>query len=203
MTAETWDDERTRCFGMLLDGRAQVSGIRRRGEDGTLLIVFNAHHDLVKFALPGCAQCSGWSRLFDTNDASLPEQKFEIGAVYDVTGRSMLLFERVPDAKEGSKATSGHGESSRAQLSEMGLGAPPRSSGLVIGRDRSRARGEMELTPGQDRERQGLEPTAERSGRVEAAAAKHIEPVAFGQPRLGAPFGLRLAQGGKARDQNR
>ena len=31
MTAETWDNELTRCFGMLLDGRAQVSGIKRRG----------------------------------------------------------------------------------------------------------------------------------------------------------------------------
>ena len=56
MKAETWDDERTRCFGMLLDGRAQVSEIKRRGEDATLLIGFNAHHDVVKFALPPCAE---------------------------------------------------------------------------------------------------------------------------------------------------
>ena len=103
MTAETWDDGRTRCFGMLLDGRAQVSGVKRRGEDGTLLIVFNAHHDLVRFALPSCVECSRWSRLFDTNDAALPEESFEIGAVYEVTGRSMLLFERVPGADKGAK----------------------------------------------------------------------------------------------------
>ncbi len=101
MTAETWDDDRTRCFGMLLDGRAQVSGIKRRGEDGTLLIVFNAHHDLVKFALPECFDSSGWSRLFDTNDPSLPAEEFAFGAVYEVTGRSMLLFERVPSVKAG------------------------------------------------------------------------------------------------------
>ena len=99
MKAETWDDELTRCFGMLLDGRAQVSGIKRRGEDATLLIVFNAHHDVVKFALPPCAESSGWSRLFDTNDSALPAQKFKIGAVYEVTGRSVLLFERIPSAK--------------------------------------------------------------------------------------------------------
>ncbi len=107
MAPETWDDERTRCFAMLLDGRAQVSGIKRQGEDGTLLIVFNAHHDLVKFTLPSCVECSGWNRLFDTNDAALPEEKFEIGAVYEVTGRSMLLFERISEEKKGSKHKDG------------------------------------------------------------------------------------------------
>ncbi|MGA8715068.1 MAG: glycogen debranching protein GlgX [Roseiarcus sp.] len=100
MTAEAWDNERTRCFGMLLDGRAQVSGIKRRGEDATLLAVFNAHHDVVKFALPPCAETGGWNRLFDTNDPALPGQKYKIGAVYEVTGRSMLLFERVPSVKK-------------------------------------------------------------------------------------------------------
>src|SRR5208337_4396055 len=49
--AVTWDNERTRSFGMLLDGRAQVSGIKQQGHDVTLLIVFNAHHDVVKFKL--------------------------------------------------------------------------------------------------------------------------------------------------------
>ena len=101
MKAETWDDDGARCFGMLLDGRAQVSGIKRRGEDGTLLIVFNAHHDLVEFTLPDCFESSGWSRLFDTNDPALPQQDFEIGAAYEVTGRSTLLFERVPYKKIG------------------------------------------------------------------------------------------------------
>ena len=31
MDQAAWDDENTRCIGILLDGRAQVSGIRRRG----------------------------------------------------------------------------------------------------------------------------------------------------------------------------
>jgi hypothetical protein len=42
MTTEQWQDGNARCFGMLLDGRAQESGIKRRGSDATLLIVFNA-----------------------------------------------------------------------------------------------------------------------------------------------------------------
>ncbi len=97
---ETWDNDLTRCFGVLLDGRAQVSGIKRLGMDVTVLIVFNAHHDIVKFKLPRSAECSGWSRLVDTNDPTLPAQKFKIGAVYEVTGRSLLLFERAPLEKK-------------------------------------------------------------------------------------------------------
>ena len=97
--AETWDNERTRSFGMLLDGRAQVSGIKQQGHDVTFLIVFNAHHDVVKFKLPRSAESSGWSRLIDTKDPELPAQHFRLGAVYEVTGRSLLLFERVPVKK--------------------------------------------------------------------------------------------------------
>ena len=42
-----------RCFGMLIDGRAQATGIRQRGQDATLLLVFNAHHDVVRLHAAG------------------------------------------------------------------------------------------------------------------------------------------------------
>jgi hypothetical protein len=84
---------------MLLDGRAQVSGIKRQARDVTLLIVFNAHHDVIKFKLPRTAESSGWSRLIDTKDPELPARHFRLGAVYDVTGRSLLPLERVPVKK--------------------------------------------------------------------------------------------------------
>ena len=42
MQQANWDDPQCACFGMLLDGRAQVTGIRQRGEDATLLMVLNA-----------------------------------------------------------------------------------------------------------------------------------------------------------------
>ena len=34
MKAEEWDDGMG-CFGMLMDGRAQPTGIRKRGQDAT------------------------------------------------------------------------------------------------------------------------------------------------------------------------
>ena len=99
MTPETWDNDLTHCFGMLLDGRAQATGVKRRGDDATLLIVFNGHHDAVKFSLPECHDASGWARVFDTNDPALPAETFGIGATYLVTGRSLLLFERAPGGR--------------------------------------------------------------------------------------------------------
>jgi isoamylase len=103
MKPETWDNELTRCFGMLLDGRAQVSGIKKPGVDVTVLAVFNAHHDIVKFTLPRSPQSSGWKRLMDTNDPGLPAQEFKFGVVYEVTDRSMLLFERVAAQKKEAR----------------------------------------------------------------------------------------------------
>jgi glycogen operon protein len=93
MRAEEWDDHNMHCFGMLLDGRAQPTGIRRRGEDATLLMVLNAHHDLVEFTLPETAGGHEWSLLVDTNLAQLAETtNFVTGDSYGATGRSVLLF---------------------------------------------------------------------------------------------------------------
>jgi len=36
---------------MLLDGAHQETGIKRRGSDATMLLVYNAHHDVVNFTL--------------------------------------------------------------------------------------------------------------------------------------------------------
>jgi len=94
MHEEHWKDANVRCFGMLLDGRAQATGIRRRGDDATLLIVFNSWHDVVKVTLPQANAGTGWKLLTDTNRHDAGEEaRFEIGHVYEVTGRSLLLFE--------------------------------------------------------------------------------------------------------------
>jgi glycogen operon protein len=94
ITDEQWKDGNMRCFGMLLDGRARETGIRRRGEMATLLIVFNSWQDVVEFKLPAANGSSGWTLLMDTNLPDHPEGKrFEAGQVYQVTGRSMLLLQ--------------------------------------------------------------------------------------------------------------
>jgi isoamylase len=93
ITTEQWKDPRAKCFGMLLDGRGQPSGIKQRGSDATLLIVFNGHHDVVKFTLPEVPEGKFWTRLIDTNlPAAFETPSFDFGSSYDVTGRSLLLF---------------------------------------------------------------------------------------------------------------
>ena len=93
MQDEAWDDAGMRCFGMVMDGRAQPTGIRRRGEDATMLIVLNGHHDLVEFTLPEVAGGNQWALEIDTNRSEANEAAtFSSGAIYGVTGRSLLLF---------------------------------------------------------------------------------------------------------------
>ena len=105
MKPENWGDLNMECFGMLMDGRAQPTGIRRRGEDATLLMVLNAYHDLVEFTLPETVGGWRWQLLIDTNLAEEAEMgSFVSGEIYGVTGRSVLLFALEPAAELGSLA---------------------------------------------------------------------------------------------------
>ncbi|PWK34904.1 glycogen debranching protein GlgX [Cupriavidus plantarum] len=93
LTEAQWGDPNMRCFGLVLDGRARATGIRRAASDATVLIVFNAHHDVVDFQLPEIPGTDRWTCLIDTNMPvrdTLPT--FTSGDVYQVTGRSVLVF---------------------------------------------------------------------------------------------------------------
>jgi isoamylase len=93
MTSEQWHDGGMSCFGMLLDGRAQATGIRKSSTDATLLLVFNGHGDLVEFTLPECYGAMHWSLVVDTNiEDSSAKGMFAPGDTYGVTGRSLLLL---------------------------------------------------------------------------------------------------------------
>ena len=99
MQEQDWGDGNMRCFGMLLDGRAQATGIRQLGKEATMLIVFNAHHDVVEFTLPECPGGKHWSMLIDTNAPEIDQGvAHQAGEVYTVTGRSLLLFALALDA---------------------------------------------------------------------------------------------------------
>ena len=88
-----WDDPSMRCFCMLIDGRAQATGIRRPAADATLLIAMNAHHDVVDVKLPEIAGNQQWTCLIAANMPvrdELPE--YDSGDTYQITGRSLVLF---------------------------------------------------------------------------------------------------------------
>ena len=93
MLQEQWHDPAMMCFGMLMDGRAQRTGIQKQGDDATLLLVINGHHDLVEFTLPSSYGGNQWALLVDTNLQTDEAQGcHETGESYAVTGRSVLLF---------------------------------------------------------------------------------------------------------------
>ena len=87
-----WEDPNMHCFGMILDGRSRTTGIRQRANDATMLLLMNAHHDVVRFNLPTCAGGSGWSILIDTNNPGHASGRFDFGQDYVLTKRSLLLF---------------------------------------------------------------------------------------------------------------
>jgi isoamylase len=106
MPTEDWSDGNMHCFGMLMDGRAQTTGIRRRGQEVTLLMILNAHFDLVEFRLPETVGGSRWSLLIDTNvPDEVASHVFKTGDVYAVTARSLLLFELQTESPAGAPAS--------------------------------------------------------------------------------------------------
>src|SRR5215475_11906219 len=108
MTLEHWGDSQARCLGVLLDGRAQETGIRRTGTDATLLLVLNAFHDVVRFTLPEAPGGREWVALIDTNQPDLDTMpRFAFGQVYEVTGRSLLMFMLRPESGTRSGGEAG------------------------------------------------------------------------------------------------
>ena len=105
MGAEHWEDAHARCLGVLFDGRAQETGVRRIGTDATVLLVLNAHDDVVRFTLPQAAGGREWVRVIDTNQAGMADMPgFAFAHEYDVTGRSLLLFMLKPDGGSAAGA---------------------------------------------------------------------------------------------------
>ncbi len=88
-----WLDTSMRCFGMLIDGRARPTGLRQRGTEATLLLVFNGHHDFVEFTLPDYSDGTVWELLLDTNIPVQPAaHQARAGDKYGLTARSLALF---------------------------------------------------------------------------------------------------------------
>jgi glycogen operon protein len=94
-----WADPAMRCFGMLIDGRARPTGVRQRGTEAAMLIVLNAHHDVVEFSLPCIEGGTHWTLELDTTiglDTTFGKESApcRCGPAdrYGVTGRSLTLF---------------------------------------------------------------------------------------------------------------
>jgi isoamylase len=92
MTIEQWQDPNSRCLGMLLDGRAQATGIKRRGSDATLLMIYNAGHQEVGFVLPAVAEGRSWIGLVDTSAPERETKEYAFEHPLAVASRSFQML---------------------------------------------------------------------------------------------------------------
>jgi len=94
MTDEAWNAPFVRSLGVLMVGDAldEVDERGRQVTGDTLLILLNAHHDEVPFALPLVADEKSWLRVVDTICCNTDERRFAGGTKYKLQGRTLALF---------------------------------------------------------------------------------------------------------------
>ena len=100
MTEEEWDQHFARCLGVYLPGEA-LTETDRRGRpvvDANFLLLFNAHHEPIPFALPDLGGAP-WRGVLDTANASgLANGRWEAGAEFPLQGRALALFRQLQAA---------------------------------------------------------------------------------------------------------
>jgi isoamylase len=97
MTDEDWQSGTAKSMAVFLNGDA-ISSPNPRGEpvvDDSFLVVFNAHHEDVDFALPGPENAQRWLPVFDTSDLLAGGDALKPGELLKSTGRSITLLRKV------------------------------------------------------------------------------------------------------------
>lgn len=96
MTDEEWHTAFARCLGVYYAGDA-LNERDRRGRplvDDNFLLLVNAYHEAVPFALLPCRDGCEWYALLDTDHAAglEPKGSFAGGSTYPLQGRSLVLL---------------------------------------------------------------------------------------------------------------
>ena len=96
MTDEAWNQHFVRCLGVLLSGDA-IDELSEEGEPihgDTLLLLMNAHHDLISFLLPRRRPQTVWEAVLDTalEPSWFERARRQTGASYDLQGRSVAVL---------------------------------------------------------------------------------------------------------------
>ena len=110
MTDELWNHSFTRCIGIVLVGFAE--DIRdyfgQPVQDDTFMLLFNAHHEPVKFVLAGQKGVT-WERLIDTNDEAGfldATTKHSAGDELELVPRSVSVFKLGEGSQEQARSSS-------------------------------------------------------------------------------------------------
>jgi isoamylase len=95
MTDEAWNNGFARCFGMWLAGDETQTEEGENNIDSPLLLLFNAHHETIHFALPEVSNDQTWQSLMDSADADMRTQVLRRGVRYELRPRSTVLLRMV------------------------------------------------------------------------------------------------------------
>ncbi len=98
MAEENWGEGFAKSMAVFLNGQA-LARPGSRGEkitDDTFLLLFNAHHESLSFALPGPKWGNRWIRMLDTAQGGFVEDEKEYGTREElrVESRSLILMLR-------------------------------------------------------------------------------------------------------------
>ena len=102
MTDDSWNSPLIRSLGVVYagDGTGEVDERGQSITGGTLLVLMNAHQEVVLFKLPA-SNVGVWQRIFDTTNPRLPDSVQAVNATYELKGRSQAAFRLVPPAATG------------------------------------------------------------------------------------------------------
>lgn len=98
MTQEEWHEGWIRCIGLYLNGRTldDVNAVGETIRDDTFLILFNPHHEPVRFTLPQVGQGKGWEVCFDTRTSNVMRLKrSRPRRFYQLIERSLAVFREI------------------------------------------------------------------------------------------------------------
>jgi glycogen operon protein len=99
MAAEDWGNGHARAIALLLSGEAGLIHLTERGEpesDDTFLLLVNASHEDVAFALPAPEPIEDWQLLVNTAvDPGFGfEERLDPGTSFTVSARALVLLVR-------------------------------------------------------------------------------------------------------------
>jgi isoamylase len=111
MTDEAWNAPFVRSLGVLMVGNAldEVDERGRQVTGDTVLILLNAHHGEVPFALPLVGDEKSWVRVVDTIEPHVEDRRFAGGTKYPLQGAALALF-MLNGERRQRRATDAHGE---------------------------------------------------------------------------------------------
>jgi isoamylase len=103
MTDEHWSHDFAKSLGVYMNGHG-LRSVGPKGEqmiDDDFYVIFNAHHEPMKFKLPSEKYGTEWSKVIDTTTGQVGEngKVYKAGKLLEVGARSIVLLHSETEKK--------------------------------------------------------------------------------------------------------